>query len=131
VYAACVKANRLISLFAVLLTLPLYGLAGAAHVRDCDSASGMTHCGGAADPCCPEKGSPGFDCTMSGAPLSGTQGHCAPCEAGCHCQSAQCIEPGIVLLERIAPIRSDSPAHATPFPPSRSPDGLWRPPRLA
>ena len=121
---------RLLVLLGTLLTLPVYGLAGIAY-RTCDpqmSAAGKTDV--PAD-CCSGKLDQNTGCNQDGHAPGGKNAPPNACKAGCGCASAHFYEPVSSWLVTVAVTHRIAPA-APPTPlSSRSPNGLWRPPRLA
>jgi hypothetical protein len=118
---------RLLVLLALLLTLPVYGLAGMAQ-RTCQQQ--MTHTGHVAQAgdCCPGQTDHSDGCKrLSDGPL-GKGGSCTACKAGFSCKSPQSFEPAPGLVLYSLPSRSTAFADLPSVPISHSPDGLWRPP---
>jgi hypothetical protein len=125
-----VRATRLFVLLAVLLTLPVYGLAAVAQ-RSCqEQMTASSHVVQATD-CCPGKTDQGTPCKRLGDGPLGKNGSCTACKAGYNCKSPQSFEPtsGFVLvtLPAASTVSPDLREPLTTF----SPDGLWRPPTLA
>ena len=117
---------RLLTVFAVVLTLPAYGMAGYAQQTHTDSRVG----GGAAQwsDCCPGKTGAKTSCKVAmGGGASKTFG-CGACKAGSCSKSTQVYEaigsgamtfveaPQSIQTERISAYRAHGPY------------GLWRPP---
>lgn len=121
------QLSRLLVLLAVLLTLPVYGLAGAAQ-RTCQEQ--MTHAGQGtqASDCCPGQSEHSDACKRLGDGPLGKGGSCSACKAGFSCKSPQSFEPTPGLVLYLLPSRSTAPADLPSVLISRSPDGLWRPP---
>jgi len=120
---------RLLTVLALLLTLPLYGLAGVVQ-RSCQQEmSASTHITVAGD-CCPGKGDPGTSCKRYGDSPVGKKDSCTACKAGYNCKSPQSYEPPLALAWLAPPPRSTVSIDPPPLLSAHSPDGLWRPPRL-
>jgi hypothetical protein len=121
---------RLITVLALLLTLPIYGLAGAVQ-RSCQqemsASTQMTLVGD----CCPGKTDPGTSCKQRGSSPLGKKDSCTACKAGYNCKSPQSYEPAPALVWLILPTRSTVSIDPPSLSSSHSPDGLWRPPRLS
>ena len=120
---------RLLIVLATVLSLPAHALPGLTH-RSCQEQMSAVHSAVQAGDCCPGKGDQGTPCKPSdGGPL-GKNGPCGTCKVGCNWKSPQSYEPTASALILTLPVRplifSDPP---TLFG-SRSPDGLWRPPRF-
>lgn len=120
---------RLITVLAILLTLPTYGLAGVVQ-RSCqEEMRALTHVNLAGD-CCPGKSDPGTPCKRLGDKPLGKKDSCTACKAGYNCKSPQSYEPAPALVWLVLPAQStvtlDPPSSLS----SHSPDGLWRPPRF-
>jgi len=115
---------RLLTILATLLTLPTYGLAGLAH-RSCQEEMTATAQSVQAGDCCPGKSAQDTPCKQDGK-----NNPCTACKAGYNCKSPQFYEPThtvVLVLVSDRPTLSATPASLLV---SRSPDGLWRPPRL-
>jgi len=120
---------RLITVLALLLTLPVYGLAAVVQ-RSCQQEmSASTHVTLAGD-CCPGKGDTGTSCKRLGDGPVGKKDSCTACKAGYNCKSPQSYERAAVLVWRISPAHSTVSIDPPSLLSSHSPDGLWRPPRL-
>ena len=119
---------RLLTIVAILLTLPGYGLAGLAQ-RSCQEQMRASDVGALASDCCPGKADQGRACKQLGdAPLS--KKACSACKAGYNCKTPQSFEPGTVLVLLIPPAIVSPAVEPAPLLLSHSPDGLWRPPRF-
>jgi hypothetical protein len=123
------SATRLWVLLALLLTLPVYGLAGVAQ-RSCqEQMSASSHLAQVGD-CCPGKADQATPCKGLGdGPLG--KGSCTACKAGYNCKSPQSYEPTPGLVLYTLPARSTAAAEPPSMPISHSPDGLWRPPTFS
>ncbi len=120
---------RLITVLVLLLTLPIYGLAGAVQ-RSCQQEmSAPTHITVAGD-CCPGKSDPGTSCKKLGGSPLGKKDSCTACKAGYNCKSPQSYEPAAVLAWIVLPAHATVSINPPSLVSSHSPDGLWRPPRL-
>jgi hypothetical protein len=123
------RATRLLILLAVMFSLPGYGLAGFAQ-RSCQEQMAATNPVSLAGDCCPGKTDQGTPCKkLEDSPL-GKKGGCSACKAGYNCKSPQSFEPTEaprLLTSSVAPSSSLDPPTLLL---SRSPNGLWRPPRL-
>src|SRR5581483_4283100 len=120
---------RLLMLLATLLTLPVYGLAGVAY-RSCDPQMGTAGQAGVAGDCCPGKFDQNAGCKQDSPVPAGKNNPPNACKAGCGCATPQSYEPvASWLLPTAATHWIPSADPPTPLS-SRSPDGLWRPPRL-
>lgn len=120
---------RLITVLALLLTLPIYGLAGVVQ-RSCqEEMRASTHVTAAGD-CCPGKSDPGTPCKRLGDRASGKKDSCTACKAGYNCKSPQSYEPAPALAWLVLPAQSTVPLDRPSLLSSHSPDGLWRPPRF-
>jgi hypothetical protein len=129
VYHWCMPTLRLITVLALLLTLPVYGLAGAVQ-RSCQQEmSGSTRVTLAGD-CCPGKSDPGKSCKQLGDGPLGKKDSCTACKAGYNCKSPQSYEPAPALVWLVLPARSTVSIDPPSLLSSHSPDGLWRPPRF-
>lgn len=126
---ASMRATRLFILLTVLLSLPGYGVAGFAQ-RTCQEQMAATEHVSVAGDCCPGKTDQGTACKkLEDSPL-GKKGGCSACKAGYNCKSPQSFEPTEtprLPASSVAPSSSLDPATLLL---SRSPNGLWRPPRL-
>jgi hypothetical protein len=129
VYHLCMATLRLITVLALLLTLPIYGLAGAVQ-RSCQQEmSASNHITMAGD-CCPGKSDAGKGCKQLGNSPMGKKDSCTACKAGHNCKSPQSYEPAPALVWLVLPARSTVSIEAPSLLSSHSLDGLWRPPRL-
>lgn len=119
---------RLLTLLALLVTLPGYGLAGIAHVRSCQEqmSSAFGHVALAGD-CCPGKTDASTPCKRMGI-QHGQKDPCGACKAGFNCKSPQSYEPITAVSVRAVPARPTVSFKAPTLLLSHSPDGLWRPP---
>jgi hypothetical protein len=121
---------RLLTVLATILTLPGYGLAGLAH-RSCQEemrASGQI---AQAGDCCPGKGGQNTPCKQDESGAPGKNNPCSACKAGYNCKSPQSYEPThtvlfVLVSDHLTLLSADPPTLVD----SRSPNGLWRPPRL-
>jgi hypothetical protein len=125
-----VSTFRLHVVLAILLTLPVYGLAGLAQ-RSCQEQMRTSQQVVLAGDCCPGKTDQSTPCKRLGEGPLGKNGSCTACKAGYSCKSPQSYEPahGPVLI-----VLSAQSTSSTELPPpllSPSPEGLWRPPRLS
>jgi hypothetical protein len=128
VYHAGMSALRLITVLVLLLTLPVYGLAGVLQ-RSCQQEMTASTPVTLAGDCCPGKSDPGTSCKrLSDSPL-GKKGSCTACKAGYNCKSPQSYEPAPALVWLVLPARSTVSIDPPALLASHSPDGLWRPPR--
>jgi hypothetical protein len=123
------RAFRLFILLAVMISLPGYGFAAFAQ-RTCQEQMAASDHVSVAGDCCPGKNDQGTACRKAGESPLGKQGGCSACKAGFNCKSPQSFEPTEALR-----LPASSGAHSTSLDPpvlllSRSPNGLWRPPRL-
>ena len=119
---------RILTVLATLLTLPSYGLTGVTH-RSCQEqmrASGQVTLAG---DCCPGKGDQNSPCQQAnnGGPVKNNP--CSACKAGYNCKSPQSYEPTQALAWILLPARPTLAVEPSSSLRSRSPDGLWRPPR--
>ena len=123
------RSPRFLVLWAVLLTLPVYGLAAVAQ-RTCQEQ--MTHTGHVAQAgdCCPGQTDHGDGCKRLGDGPLGKGGSCSACKAGFSCKSPQSFEPTAGLVLYSQSFRSIAFADLPSVLTSHSPDGLWRPPTL-
>jgi hypothetical protein len=121
------RATRLFVLWAVLLTLPIYGMAAVAQ-RSCQEQMTASSQGAQASDCCPGKADQDTPCKRLGDGPLGKKGSCTACKAGYNCKSPQSFEPTSSFVLLMRPVTST--ASADPHEPltSVSPDGLWRPP---
>jgi hypothetical protein len=123
------RVTPLFILLAVLFSLPGYGLAGFAQ-RTCQEQMAATDHVSAASDCCPGKTDHGIPCKRLGATPLDKKGGCSACKAGYNCKSPQSFEP----TETPRLLASSVARSSSLDPPflllSRSPNGLWRPPRL-
>ena len=123
------SALRLMTVLALLLTLPIYGLAGAVQ-RSCQQEmSASIHITLAGD-CCPGKSDRGTSCKQLGTSPSGKNDSCTACKAGYNCKSPQSYEPGPALVWVVLPTHSTVSIDPPSLLSSHSSDGLWRPPRF-
>lgn len=125
-----VRFPRLLPVLALLLTLPLYGVAGIVSAFNCQGQAPRVNAIAAMD-CCPDHGGHDSDCNSladQGHPVKTNS--CSMCKAGFGCKSPTSFEPVHVLT--ISPVLAHDPGSAEPPPllSAHSPDGLWRPPRL-
>lgn len=128
IYHLRMSRLRLITVLALLLTLPVYGLAGVVQ-RSCQQEmSAPTHVTLAGD-CCPGKSDPGTSCKRLGDGPPGKKDSCTACKAGYNCKSPQSYEPAPALVWLTLPARSTVSIDPPSLRSSQSPDGLWRPPR--
>jgi hypothetical protein len=123
------RTLRFLIIVATVLSLPAHALAGLAH-RSCQEQMSAGHSAIQAGGCCPGKADQSTPCKRShGGPLD-KNGPCGTCKAGCNWKSPQSYEPTastvILTLPARPPTFSDPPTLLG----SRSPDGLWRPPRF-
>lgn len=116
---------RLLTILAMLLTLPTYGLAGLTH-RSCKEEMTVSAASVQAGDCCPGKGVQNTACKQDG-----TNNPCTACKAGYNCKSPQFYEPTHAVMLVLVSDRSSPSATPISLLQSRSPDGLWRPPRLS
>lgn len=120
---------RLITILVLLLTLPIYSLAGVVQ-RSCQQEmNASTHVALAGD-CCPGKSELGTSCKRLGDGPLGKKDSCTACKAGYNCKSPQSYEPAPALVWRVPPARATVSIDPPSLLSSHSPDGLWRPPRL-
>jgi hypothetical protein len=129
VHTRRVNILRPLSLLALLMTLPGYGLAGVTHVRSCqeqmDSAQLIT----AAGDCCP--GKTDLDTPYKrGRTQHGQKDPCGACKAGFNCKSPQSFEPVTFVSVFFQAARPPIPVEPSPLLLAHSPDRLWRPPCL-
>jgi hypothetical protein len=129
VYHLRMPTLRLITVLALLLTLPMYGLAGAVE-RSCQQQMSASNHTTVAGDCCPGKSDAGTSCKRLGNSPLGKKDSCTPCKAGYNCKSPQSYEPGPVLAWLVAPTRSTVATDPPYLVSCHSPDGLWRPPRF-
>lgn len=128
-YDLPMRAFRLVTLLAVLLTLPGYTLAGLVQ-RSCqEEMKASTHITLAGD-CCPGKGDPSTACKRLGDSPLGKKDSCAACKVGYNCKSPQSYEPAPSFVWLALPAHSTLSEDSPSLLSSHSPDGLWRPPRL-
>jgi hypothetical protein len=121
---------RLQVVLAILLALPVYGLAGLTQ-RSCQEQMSAAHQVVLAGDCCPGKTDQGTPCKrLSNGPL-GKTGSCTACKAGYSCKSPQSYEPGHGPVLFVLSARSTLSAEIPALLLSPSPEGLWRPPRLS
>lgn len=129
---ASVSKIRTLTLLALWLTLPFYGVAGFAHVRSCPERLSASSQIVQDTDCCPSKGSPGNPCKQSGdgsAPVK--KDPCSgACKAGVTSKTPQSYEPAAILMVLVLPARSPLSVNPPALLLSHSPTGLWRPPRL-
>jgi hypothetical protein len=121
------RASRFLVLLAVLLTLPVYGLAEAAQ-RTCQEQMSRTNQITQAGDCCPGQTDHSDACKRLGDGPLGKGGSCTACKAGFSRKSPQSFEPTPGLVLYLLPSRSTAPADLPSILISHSPDGLWRPP---
>jgi len=120
---------RLLTLLALLVTLPGYGLAGIAHVRSCqEQMSSASHATAPGD-CCAGKNDVSTLCKRAGT-QHGQKDPCGACKAGFNCKSPQSYEPTTAVSVRLLPARPPVPMELPELLLSHSPSGLWRPPCL-
>jgi hypothetical protein len=121
---------RLHVVLAILLTLPVYGLAGLTQ-RSCQEQMTAAHQVVVASDCCPGKADQGTPCKRLGDGPLGKNGSCTACKAGFSCKSPQSYEPAhsLVLFAQLVPSKLSAQPPSLSL--SHSPDGLWRPPRLS
>jgi len=120
---------RLIPVLAILLTLPILGLAGVVQ-RSCQQEMSSSTQATVTGDCCPGKSDPGPSCKRLGdSPLS-KKDSCAACKAGYNCKSPQSYEPGPALVWLVLPAHSTVSLDPPSLLSAYSPDGLWRPPRF-
>jgi hypothetical protein len=120
---------RLITVLALLLTLPTYGLAGVVQ-RSCQQEMTASTQITLAGDCCPGKGDPGTACKRLGDGSPGKKDSCTACKAGYNCKSPQSYEPAPALVWLVLPARVTVSIDPPSLLSSHSPDGLWRPPRF-
>ena len=120
---------RLITVMALLLTLPIYGLAGAVQ-RSCQQEMRASAHATLAGDCCPGKGDLDTACKRLGDSPLGKKDSCTACKAGYNCKSPQSYEPAPALVWLVLPPHSTVSIDPPSLLSSHSPDGLWRPPRL-
>ena len=120
---------RLVTVMALLLTLPLYGLAGVVQ-RSCQQEMRTSAHVTLAGDCCPGKGDPDTACKRLGDSPLGKKNSCTACKAGYNCKSPQSYEPAPALVWLVLPAHSSVSIDPPFLLSSHSPDGLWRPPRL-
>lgn len=120
---------RFLTILATLLTLPGYGLAGVTH-RSCQEEMRASDHIALAGDCCPGKGDQNSSCQQdnNGGPVKNNP--CGACKAGYNCKSPQSYEPTHALVLSVLPARLTAALEPSTSLRSRSPDGLWRPPRL-
>jgi len=122
---------RLLTLVTVLLSLPSYGLATAAHGRACDGQShtmGANH-GAMKGDCCPD-----VSTRPSGqkAPCQSPDHSdaCGLCKAGSSCKSPQTYPPVFISVTASSADRQFNPDRSFAAMPSPCLEGLLRPPSL-
>jgi hypothetical protein len=119
----------LLTVLAIILTLPGYGLAGLAQ-RSCQEEMQAADQIVQAGDCCPGKGGQNSPCKQDENGAPGKNNPCSACKVGHNCKSPQSYEPThtvvVVLVSDRPTLSADPPTliHA------RGPAGLWRPPRL-
>jgi hypothetical protein len=122
---------RLLTLLALLVTLPGYGLAGIVNVRTCQEQMNPANHVSLASDCCPGKTHTGAPpCKRAGdGSQQGQKDSCGACKAGFNCKSPQSYEPSpsvtLFMLRAPSAVLTDPPALLL----FHSPGGLWRPPR--
>ncbi|MBS0367118.1 MAG: hypothetical protein JSR67_14980 [Proteobacteria bacterium] len=120
---------RLLVTLVTVLAVPAQGMAGLAYGRSCqEQMAALSHAVLAGD-CCPGKADPGTACKDPGTGAPGKNAPCSACKAGFNCNSPQSYAPAASVVW--IPAISRSTPFSASFTPvlSRSPDGLWRPPR--
>ena len=110
---------------AIVLSLLGNSVAALAYGRSCQEQMSAANHAVVPGDCCPGKSDPGTPC--KGFP--GKHAPCSACKAGFNCKSPLSYEPASVVVLLLAPSRSIPSAISSIAPLSRSPDGLWRPPR--
>jgi len=124
-----VRTFRLLTILALLLTLPGYGLAGLTQ-RSCQEQMRASNHPSLAGDCCPGKADPGARCKqLDDGPLS-KKGPCSACKAGYNCKTSQSFEPVSSLVLLIPPAVFPPSLDPATLLLSHRPDGLWRPPRF-
>ena len=122
---------RLITVLAVLLTLPGYGLASLMQ-RSCQEQMRAPSSIVLAGDCCPGKADQGqgTPCKSFGDGALSKKAPCSACKTGYNCKSPQSFEPtsGLVLL--VMSVAGSLSVYPPPLLLSHSPAGLWRPPRF-
>jgi hypothetical protein len=125
-----VSTIRLQVVLAILLTLPVYGLAGLTQ-RSCQEQMKAPHQIVLSGDCCPGKTDQSASCKRLGDGPLGKNGSCTACKAGYSCKSPQSYEPAqgpvLFVLSAQAALSAELPSLLL----SPSPEGLWRPPRLS
>ena len=123
-----VRKVRLLTVLAILLTLPGYGLAGLAQ-RSCQEEMRASNAITLVGDCCPGKSDQGTACKQHGDSPLGKKAPCSACKAGYNGKSPQSFEPATETVLRVVPtaflMSSDPPPLLLPH----RPEGLWRPPR--
>jgi hypothetical protein len=120
---------RLLTVLALLVTLPGYGLAAVAQVRSCQEQMSTPHHVSLAGDCCPGKTAAGTLCKRAGGGSQhGQKDPCGACKAGFNCKSPQSYEPTPSVTLLAVPPRSAVLTQPPALLISHSPDGLWRPP---
>ena|SRR5665213_971952 len=123
------RVTRFFIIVAVLLTLPGYGLAGIAQ-RTCQDQMASTDHVSVAGDCCPGKTDQGTPCKkLEDSPL-GKKGGCSACKAGYNCKTPTSFEPTETPRFLASSVARSSSLDPPILLLSRSPNGLWRPPRL-
>jgi hypothetical protein len=122
------RSIRLLIVFVTMLTLPIYGLAGATQ-RSCqDQMSASGHAPQVGD-CCPGKSDSGGPCKRVGEGPTG-KNSCTACKAGYNCKTPHSFEPAFAAILYVLPARPITSTDVSSLLISHSPDGLWRPPIL-
>ena len=122
---------RLITLLAVLLTLPGYGLASLMQ-RSCQEQMRASSPSVLAGDCCPGKADQGqgTPCKSFGDGALSKKAPCSACKAGYNCKSPQSFEPTSVQVLLVMSVEDSLSASPPPLLLSHGPTGLWRPPRF-
>jgi len=119
------RSIRLLTIVAVVLALPVSGLATAAHIHACSAQGAAVDSVAMSVDCCPHQGSDkNLPCEMPDKGSSCNQG-----KLGHGCNLIQAIDR-VELMSLPAVSATDTAVgSASTLPVSISPNGLWRPPR--
>jgi hypothetical protein len=119
-----VRLIRLLALIAVVLTLPLYGVAFAAPARLCAPHEAPSVSAETRGECCNAQAHAQRSSTNTGADCLGAACHCAT-----GCAQSQAFDRPALLMPVFLLTSDRAISRVATLMTADSPQGLWRPPR--
>lgn len=121
------RSIRLLTIVALMLSLPTYGVAAAVYAHACSMQPTATDSSGMGADCCPQKHH------ASHPPCGSPDGKssCDPsCAFGHGCNGLQALDRVTSISVSVVYSTDAASRPVLTLPVSHSPNGLWRPPRL-